>query len=69
MDVWPDDFNLPPAPQIPTVALPEEEDSEDISCGGSTGPGTLDGDPEAKLLGRLDDILPELLTVSETEVP
>ena len=73
MEVCPDDLNLPRAPQIPTVALPEEDDGEDFSCSGSKSnleggsTSTLDGDPEAKLLGRLDDILPELLAISETE--
>jgi hypothetical protein len=71
LEASPVNIKLPPAPQIPTVALPEEEDG---SCSGSGSnlegglTGTSDGDPEAKLLGCLDDILPELLAISKTEV-
>lgn len=61
----------PRTPKIHTVALPGEEDGEDFSNGGFDFEsdlrgglmGTLDGDPEAILLGCLDDIFPELFTI------
>ncbi|KAN0107020.1 hypothetical protein V8E52_010579 [Russula decolorans] len=64
----PDNFKLPPAPQIPTIALPKEdcEESEDLSCGGSESNlegglmVALYGDPES-----LDDIFPELLAIEK----
>jgi hypothetical protein len=64
-----DNLKFPRTPQMPTVALPEQEDGEVFSYNESKlNPGgglmaTLDGDPEAILLDCLDDILPELSTI------
>lgn len=70
-DDWLDNSHLSRAPQILTVALPEEEDSEDLCYSGSESDlggelmGTLDGDPEAMLLGCLDDVFPTLFAIEE----
>lgn len=70
-----DVFNFSHAPQISTVALPKQEGGEDFVIGGyesnlglQLGGGlipaeTLDSEPEAILLGCLDDVLPELLAM------
>jgi hypothetical protein len=68
---WRDNSNLPRAPQIPTLALPEEENGEDLYYSGSESDlggglmGTLDDDPEAMLLGCLDDVFPTLFAIEE----
>jgi hypothetical protein len=61
---------LPRARQTPTVALPEQEDSEDFSYSGfASDPGcglegslTMHDDPE--MLDYIDDIFPGLFSMS-----
>jgi hypothetical protein len=72
LEDWLDNSNLLNTPQIPTVALPEQEENEDFSYSGSEsdlGGGLLsklDGDPE-EMLGCLDelddDIFPKLFVI------